>query len=142
MVRRLTPGWRLRATLAAVCLPPLVHAVPLDRLARWSSRRAVHRQADDRVDDAALAEWVDRVLDWLPWPWRRTCLKRSLALYALLARAGRPVELRVGVRRGDDGALAAHAWLTRGGEPVLEPNPAALGRLQVIDSYLVPGAGA
>lgn len=135
MIRRLTLGWRLRATVAAVVLAPLVHLIRLDRLARWAAAGTAGRPSDPGVDDVALAEWVDRVLGWLPWPWRRTCLKRCLPIYALLARAGRPAELQVGVRRGDDGALAAHAWLTRSGVPILEGNTEDLNRLRVIDSY-------
>lgn len=138
MIRRLTPAWRLRATVAAVVLAPLVHLIRLDHLARWATAGTGGRPSDPGVDDAALAEWVDRVLGWLPWPWRRTCLKRGIAIYGLLARAGRPAELQVGVRRGDDGELAAHAWLTRDGVPVLERNLDDLSRLRVIDTF-APG---
>ena len=134
MIRRLTPAWRLQATAAAIVLAPLVHVVPLNRLVRWATIGTAGRSSHGGVDDVALAEWVDRVLGRLPWPWRRTCLKRGIAIYALLARAGRPAELQVGVRRGDDGALAAHAWLTREGVPVLERNLGELDRLRVIDT--------
>jgi hypothetical protein len=55
--------------------------------------------------------------------WRHTCLKRAAVLYYVLRRAGRPVELWIGVRR--DGAqpagVGAHAWLMRNGAPYLEP---------------------
>ena len=142
MIRRLTPVWRMRATAAAVLLAPLVHLVPLDRLAHWATRGSAGRAPDAGVDDVALAEWVDRVLGWLPWPWRRTCLKRGIAIYALLARAGRPAELQVGVRRDERGELAAHAWLTRAGVPVLEPNPSGLGGLQVISTFAAGRAGS
>jgi hypothetical protein len=73
--------------------------------------------------DDALARWVDALLRRWPPPWRYTCLKRAAVLYHLLRRAGRPVELRIGVRRagGTGGALAAHAWLVRDGVPYLEP---------------------
>lgn len=138
MIRRLTPAWRLRATVAAVVLAPLVHLIKLDRLARWAAAGSAGRPSDPGVSDVALAEWVDRVLGWLPWPWRRTCLKRCLPIYALLARAGRPAELQVGVRRDEQGELAAHAWLTREGVPVLERNVEDLGRLRVIDTF-APG---
>lgn len=138
MIRRLTPAWRLRATVAAIALAPLVHLVPLNRLARWAAAGTAGRPSHGGVDDVALAEWVDRVLGWLPWPWRRTCLKRAIAIYALLARAGRPAELQVGVRRDEKGELAAHAWLTRSGMPILEGNLEPLDRLRVIDTY-APG---
>lgn len=121
MIRRLTPGWRLRATLAALGLPPLVHLMPLDRIVRWMNRGPNGSpSAEDAVDDRALAEWVDRVLDRLPPPWRRTCLKRALVLQYLVRCAGRRTELWIGVRRDALNALTAHAWLVRDGVPYLE----------------------
>lgn len=121
---RLSPAWRARATAAALLLPPLVHLVPLPRLTGWIARRA---SAAGPVADAALAEWVDRVLTVLPPPWRRTCLKRALVLLYLVRRAGGSAELNVGVRRGGDGALLAHAWLVRDGALYLEPGESAEG---------------
>ncbi len=70
--------------------------------------------------DALVAE-VDAWQWRLPWIWRSTCLKRASVLYALLRHAGNDIGMRIGVRRGDDGAFLAHAWLVRDGEPYLEP---------------------
>jgi hypothetical protein len=135
MIRRLTPGWRVRATLAALVLPPLVYVLPLDRIARWISRGSIRSSPDDAVDDPALAEWVDRVLNRLPPPWRRTCLKRALVLHYLVRRAGRPTELRIGVRRDQDNALAAHAWLVRDDRPYLEPGTDHVASYQVLTAF-------
>lgn len=121
MIRRLTPAWRLRATVAALGLPPLVHVMPLDRIVRWMNRGpSGSPTAADPVDDRAVAEWVDRVLGRLPPPWRRTCLKRALVLQYLVRSAGRRTELCIGVRRDALNALTAHAWLVRDGVPYLE----------------------
>lgn len=139
MIRRLTPRWRIRATLAALALPPLVHLVPLDRIARWIARRRMPPQSDDAVDDRALAEWVDRVLNRLPPPWRRTCLKRAVVLHYLVRRAGRAAELRIGVRRDEHDALAAHAWLARDDVPYLEPGADHVGSYQLLTAF--PSAG-
>jgi hypothetical protein len=135
VIRRLTPGWRFRATLAALVLPPLVYLLPLDRIARWISRGPVRSSADEGVDDRALAEWVDRVLNRLPPPWRRTCLKRALVLHYLVRRAGRPAELRIGVRRDRDNALAAHAWLVRADLPYLEPGTEHVASYRVLTAF-------
>jgi hypothetical protein len=94
--------------------------ISLERISRWIERTPIPTTPDPGVDDAALAEWVDRVLTRLPPPWRHTCLKRALVLHYLLQRAGRPAELILGVRRDDQNALAAHAWLARDGDPYLE----------------------
>ena len=135
MIRRLTPGWRIRATLAALVLPPLVHVVPLDRIARLMTRGPMRSPPDDAVDDRALAEWVDRVLNRLPPPWRRTCLKRALVLHYLVRCAGRRTELQIGVRRDEHDALAAHAWLVRDDLPYLEPGADHAASYQVLTAF-------
>ena len=139
MSRRLTPRWRVRATLAALLLPPLVHTVSLERLTAWIERR--RRAGDaDQAWDVALAEWVDRVLAVLPPPWRRTCLKRALVLQYLIRRTGGLAALHVGVRRDAAGALVAHAWLTRDGGAYLEPATERLDSFQVLATF--PGTAA
>ncbi len=138
MIRRLTPGWRLRATWAAVTLPPLVHVVPVDRINRWITGGA-DRPDNDPVEDIALADWVDRVLTRLPPPWKRTCLKRALVMHYLIHRAGRESELRIGVRRDDTGALVAHAWLTRDGSAYLEPSTSNVATFSVVTTLTSTG---
>lgn len=109
-------GWRVRVGTTAVVLPVLVQVVPLNRLTRWLGRGA--SGAD--VDPDLAASWIDGLLHRLPGPWRHTCLRRCLVLYHVLRRQGTPVELCVGVRRGEGQELAAHAWLELGGEHFLE----------------------
>lgn len=132
MIRRLTPRWRARATIAALALPPLVQLVSIERIAAWIHRSNARARPDDSVDDEALAEWVDRVLNHLPPPWHRTCLRRAVVLQYLLQRTGRPAELRIGVRRDPSGTLLAHAWLTRHDQPCLEPGIDQASSYQVI----------
>ncbi len=95
--------------------------------------------SDPTVDDPALAEWVDRVLNRLPWPWRRTCLKRAIVLHYLVHRAGRAAELRIGVRRDEHAALLAHAWLVRDGVPYLESGADHVDSYQLLTAF--PPAG-
>ncbi len=135
MTRRLTSAWRARATIASLVFPPLVHLISLGRISRWIERREMPTAPDATVDDASLAEWVDRVLIWLPPPWRRTCLKRALVLHYLLHRAGRPAELVIGVRRDEHDALAAHAWLVHGGIPYLETGADHVASYQVLTAF-------
>ena len=87
------------------------------------------------LDDAALARWVDRVLHALRGPWHHTCLRRATVLYGLLRRAGRPVELVIGVRRDAAGRVAAHAWLERDAAPYLEADPAIPARHTVLARF-------
>ncbi len=118
---RLSLAWRLRAAAAALVIAPLVGATSFARLASRLGRVPSWGRVSGAPDDASLARWVDGVLRRLPRPWRRTCLKRAAVLYHLLRRAGRPVEMWIGVRRDVGGAFAAHAWLMRDGVPYLEP---------------------
>ena len=120
MTPRLPLQWRLRAAAAAVVIPPLLDVTSFARLMSWIGRPRRRLPPRAGVHDASLARWVDRLLARLPGPWHRTCLKRAAVLYYLLRRAGQPVEIWIGVRRDDGGALAAHAWLVRDGAPYLE----------------------
>jgi hypothetical protein len=102
-------------------LPPLLSIVSMARIAAVVERTS-GRPRSEAPDDATLSEYVGQVLRRLPPPWRHTCLRRSVVLYYLFRRAGRPVALHIGVRKGGDGALQAHAWLVKDGAPYLEPN--------------------
>jgi len=127
--RVLTPlpawRWRLRALLLTAVVSPLLELASFARVARWLAGDPARPSFDGvGLDDAALAAWVDRIQAHLPGPWRRTCLRRCAVLYAILRRAGRPVELWIGVRREAPATpVVAHAWLVLNGAPYLEPEP-------------------
>ncbi len=57
-------------------------------------------------------------------PWRSDCLIQALAAKRWLDRAGGAATLKLGVRRDDDGALTAHAWMTIG-EAAISGGPIA-----------------
>lgn len=132
-------GWRLRATAAVMIVPPLLYLISFARLAAWLGGRETGR-SDDGLDDAMLARWVDRLLRHLPGPWHRTCLKRAAVLFHVLRRAGRPVELWIGVHKTGPTPLGAHAWLVREGEPYLESRPEHALRHTVIARFPSPEA--
>lgn len=52
-------------------------------------------------------------------PGARTCLVQALAGQVLLVRRGYPVQLRIGVTKGEEGKLEAHAWLESEGQIVI-----------------------
>ena len=129
-------GWRVRAVAAVGVVAPLVALRSFAQLARWLGAGA--GDAPPRrvpLDDVALARWVDRLLYALRGPWRHTCLRRATVLYGLLRRAGRPVELVIGVRRDAAGRVAAHAWLERDAAPYLEADPAIPARHTVLARF-------
>ncbi|MBC7813259.1 MAG: lasso peptide biosynthesis B2 protein [Burkholderiales bacterium] len=59
-----------------------------------------------------------------------TCLAQSLTAQTLLTRRGCPHEFRLGVARGDNGGIKAHAWIENNGEVIL-------GLLPDLASYTV-----
>lgn len=50
-------------------------------------------------------------------PWHSSCLHKAIAAQRLLRRRGLPQEVHVSLRPGEE--LAAHAWVTSGGTPVV-----------------------
>lgn len=113
-------AWRIRALAATAIVPPLLEFVSFARLERALAAAARHTGTRAAADDVA-ARWVDRQLRRLPNPWALTCLRRAAVLYYLLRSDGRAVELCIGVRRDEHGALLAHAWLLHDGAVYLEP---------------------
>jgi hypothetical protein len=110
---------RIESYVACVIVPPTLELMPATRVLDWLAR--VPRRRGPAADPSALASMVDGVLYRLPWIWRRTCLRRAATLAVLLRRDGRSAEVVIGVRRSDEGALEAHAWLRcDGAEPYLE----------------------
>jgi Transglutaminase-like superfamily len=114
-------SWRLRAIAAAAIIPPLLELLSFARLERVI-RSAARVQMTNAPDDRTSSKWVDEFLARLPGPWRRTCLRRAAVLYYLLRSSGRVVDLCIGVRRDEHGALLAHAWLVRDGAIYIEPS--------------------
>lgn len=139
MTKGLPLWWRLRATAAVMVVPPLVYLVSFARLAAWLGRSG---GPAPQLDDAALAHWVDRMLRRAPGPWHRTCLKRAAVLFHLLRRAGRPVELWIGVHKTAATPIGAHAWLVCDGAPYLEPHPEHAQRHTVIARFPDRGRAA
>ncbi len=52
-------------------------------------------------------------------PGRGTCLHEALFGQLMLARRGYPARLQIGVKKGDDGKLIAHAWVEDRGTVVI-----------------------
>lgn len=84
---------------------------------------------------AARAEGVARAVEAASRgaPGVKTCLAQALAAQAMLARRGCPALLHIGVTKGEQGRLQAHAWVESEGEAVLgAPKP---GRYTTLASF-------
>lgn len=97
------------------------HAV----LSRWPRPRA--RSFSDESTRLARAKSVARIVNLAAGsgPVRATCLRRSLLLWWLLRRDGIETVVKVGVHRGGDGALDAHAWVEYLGLPLNDTDDVA-----------------
>jgi len=82
-----------------------------------------------------MAHWVTGFLHRLPDPWYPTCLRRAAVLYHLLNHAGRALQMCLGVQRGDNGQVDAHAWLVLDGTPYLEPATTNPSQYKVIARF-------
>jgi transglutaminase superfamily protein len=119
-------GHAVQAIAAALIMPAALELCSASRVLAAIQCVPVRRRVGD--DPVALARLVDSVLARLPWIWRRTCLRRAIALVVLLRRGGHSAEVVIGVRRSAGGELEAHAWLRCDGvEPYLEAGPAEGG---------------
>jgi hypothetical protein len=118
-VRRLRGGdWRL--LVEAIALAPYVElglrVLPLNRLlARVGRARRLSRRAQD-IDLDRTARIVEAL--FRRYPFRASCLKKSLVLVCLVRRRGLPAELRIGVTKAGD-RLLAHAWVECTGRTLL-----------------------
>lgn len=110
-------GWRDRLLLseAMLCLTIaslLISLLSFSSIARFvtSGRKAVNPAPAPlaRRMAWALNACANRV------PWKAVCFQRGLAAQMMLRRRGWAAVLHYGIRRDDDGALAAHVWARSG----------------------------
>jgi hypothetical protein len=104
--------WTLRFKRTRSLLDRFNHA-PLDRLAR------------ERPTAARIAHIVEIASRFVPGG--SHCLTKALAAQSLLIRRGYEVQVTIGVAKGDDNQLIAHAWVRCDGN-VLVGDDIELGR--------------
>lgn len=104
--------------LAAASLA--IRLAPFRQVVRFAASRPRQvRGADvEQARRMRQARWaVQRVADRVPW--RAVCFQRGLALHLMLRRRGVPSYLHYGVAKDEAKGLAAHVWISSGGETVL-----------------------
>jgi hypothetical protein len=111
----------LAGALVVVCVRSLLWLLPfkhlvwlVERTALRSARVAPRRVEEDRNGNIAWA--ATTAARYVP---RATCLTQALAAQWLFAWFGHPTMLRIGVAKGYDKALNAHAWLESEGRVVV-----------------------
>ncbi len=88
--------------------------------------RSRARLAGDRAIPDQVAWAVTAVSRYLPGP--TTCLSRALTVQGMLARRGYPSRLHVGVIRGTQGQVEAHAWVECEGRILIGGTPSEIGQ--------------
>ncbi|MCL5271628.1 MAG: lasso peptide biosynthesis B2 protein [bacterium] len=104
----------------------VLHFLPF----RWTKER-LFRACPVAASPSGVSEYqIIRAVDVASrYLFRRgTCLTRAIVARRLLGCHGHASELRIGVARGDSGALEAHAWLVRDGRILV-------GRLPDLERY-------
>ena len=81
-----------------------------------ASKRAARRPPDAAQELNDIVWAVTAVSRRVPGA---TCLTQALAGRLLMSRAGIPTQLQIGVARGENGALTAHAWVESNGQIVI-----------------------
>ena len=89
----------------------------LQRVLGMISRSSARMEDFDDAPVARVVWAIDAASRRVPWT--ATCLTLALAAQVMLARVGRPTELAIGVAKGGDGRLLAHAWLQNGKRIIL-----------------------
>ena len=88
----------------------------LRSLVRSAGRWPVHSRSANALSVERIAWTVRAVSRFVPGA---TCLTQALAGQVLLARRSRPTRLHIGVAKGSEKKLSAHAWLECDGQIVL-----------------------
>ncbi len=134
-------GWKDRLLLgeAMICLTAaslLISLLSFRKVARlmMSGRKTVVTAPEALARQTAWAvnACANRV------PWRAVCFQRGLAAQMMLRRRGWAAVLNYGIRRDDDGALAAHVWARSGDVDVIGCEIA--GDFQVVTSFEAGGS--
>ena len=109
---------RSMALGAAILVPLALRLRPLPEVLALCDRMPgrVQRPHPPHV----LAQRTHRWLARGRGPWTSSCLTRSLVLYTMLRQHGYAPRLSVGVA-GTAQRFDAHAWVTIGGVPVMDP---------------------
>jgi hypothetical protein len=106
----------LNATLVLALVRLALWTVPTRSLLRFVLGHPILSTVQPLAAPRSVGRAVERAARIVP---RATCLPRALAALLLLARHGHHAVLRVGVKRGSQGELLAHAWVDCAGSTVI-----------------------
>jgi hypothetical protein len=109
----------IEALAAVVAVRLGLSLLPFQKLramVRWAGRCPVGAHKADALPVERVAWAVRAVSEFVPGA---SCLTQALSGQALLLRRRRPTRLHIGVAKGSQEKLSAHAWLECDGQIVL-----------------------
>jgi hypothetical protein len=112
----------LRMAAWVVMLSFLFRFISIPRTMRYLTPRKRNRGVPDEPGalQDRMAHIIDALLRLNRFAFSQTCWKRAAVLYRFLALYGIDSRILFGVRKDGEGRLEGHAWLERGGIPILE----------------------
>ena len=109
-----------------------VRFATLRRLVARAARSGGRLTRDQGVADRVV--WAVTVASRYA-PGRTTCLTRALTVQGMLARLGYPSRLHVGVVRGPQGAVEAHAWVECAGRILIGGTTSEIGQFTPLAAF-------
>ncbi len=101
----------------------VVRLFSLPRALRIVSISPARGASASAAEQEELASAIDAVLGLNVLFFKPICWKRAAILHRYLGLNGITTTINFGLRKGSSGALAGHAWLAAGGQPVFETEP-------------------
>lgn len=129
-------GWPERRAIVGAGVLLIVTRLALRLLPFRTVLRVGNRAGRPRANSRGRDDEVIARLDRMVWAVdvmgnrlfpRNPCLTQALLVQVLFRRAGRPAELRIGVRREGGPKLEAHAWVESDGAIVIGESEASRG---------------
>ncbi len=113
----------IEAALLLGAIRPGLRLLPFQTVRRLLSRIARGSAKASSSSIPPSTEQVVRAVTvagrYVPKVGTGVCLTEALAAQTMLARRERPALLRIGVIKGEENRLQAHAWVESGGEVVI-----------------------
>jgi hypothetical protein len=126
----------IKATVLLTLVRLALWVLPFPTLLELLNRRPPAVRAEVESSPKRIAWAVAKAGRYVP---KATCLAEAATAQLLFQAGGLPASLRIGVTRGEQGELKAHAWLEHHGEIVLGRSEEAYTPLQARPEQSISG---
>lgn len=112
----------IEAALLLGAIRPGLRLLPFQTVRRLLSRvtkPAIRKSSASSPSAEQIARAVTVAGRYVPTVGTGVCLTEALAAQTMLARRAQPAQLRIGLLKGEESRLKAHAWVESEGEVVI-----------------------